>query len=82
MSRQVSSGLACRIRAATPDTCGVAAEVPPNEYWYRLEFSVVQMPRCPPLALSDGAQTHSGAPFSEKSLLRPASFTAHTLVTA
>ena len=29
-SRQVRSGLALRIRAATPETIGVAADVPPN----------------------------------------------------
>ena len=82
MSRQVSSGLACRISAATPATCGDAADVPPKMYWYRFEFSVVTMLRCLRVGSLDGAHTHNDAPSSEYSLLRPAWFTAQTPVTA
>ena len=77
-SRQLRPERDWRIRAATPETTGAAAEVPPNLAVYRLKLSVVKMPGASSL---EGAHTHRLEPHSEYHDLWPRALTAQTAVT-
>ena len=65
-SRQVSRGLACSISAATPDTIGAEAEVPPKSSVYLsfTEVVVISGAVAGVVLRPDGAQTVRFAPRS------------------
>ena len=64
-SRRVRALFASRTSAATPETMGVVALVPPKLTLYRFPLSVVAILGWPTLPLLDGPHTHRFAPVSE-----------------